>query len=70
MKLDTLRKITVCRHEYYEGDSVKLFVKELRRMDLIFEKYFALATAPKPYGRFDETWYKGKSHYADVHIVR
>jgi hypothetical protein len=36
------------------------------------EKYFVFATPPKPFGEWvgDEIWYKERSHYVDVHIVR
>jgi hypothetical protein len=35
-----------------------------------YEKYFVFATPPKPFGEFDETWYKERSHYVYVHIIR
>jgi hypothetical protein len=31
---------------------------------------FHFATPPKPFGNVDETWYKERSHYVDMHIVR
>jgi hypothetical protein len=39
-------------------------------LSIFCEKYFVFSTPPERFGGFNETWYKEKSHYVDVHIIK
>ena len=66
------RKITLCRRAYDKKSLVQLFFKELRPLDFAFSSNYTLSLQLllNSLGDFDETWYKERSHYIDVHNMR
>jgi hypothetical protein len=62
----------LCRCAYYKGTPVLYTSKGVTApgLSIFLENYFVFATPPKPFGDFDETWYKERSHCVDVHIIR